>query len=113
MSTKRPRGFSRISAWLERWGPLLPVLVAEFIVMLGFGALLPVLPLFVLEQDIDPAMLGVIIAGWPIGKLIFEPIFGWWADRHSRKPQMVVGLFALGMAGHTGAARAGAHRSRS
>jgi len=98
MSTTRPRGLRRISAWLERWGPLLPVLVAEFIVMLGFGALLPILPLFVTEQDIDPALLGVIIAGWPIAKLIFEPLAGWWADRHSRKPQMVLGLAVIGLA---------------
>lgn len=97
MSTPRLRRSGRISAWLERWGPLLPVLMAEFIVMLGFGALLPVLPLFVQEQGIDPTMLGIIIAGWPMAKLIVEPIAGWWADRHSRKPQMVLGMAIIGL----------------
>ena len=28
---------------------------------------------------------------------MFEPVFGWWADRHSRKPQMVAGLVVLAM----------------
>lgn len=97
MSFLKRHGRARISAWLERWGPLLPVLMAEFIVMLGFGALLPVLPLFVQEQGIDATMLGIIIAGWPIAKLIFEPIGGWWADRHWRKPQMVIGLAVIGL----------------
>jgi DHA1 family multidrug resistance protein-like MFS transporter len=97
MSLLRRAGRDHISAWLGRWGPLLPILMAEFIVMLGFGALLPVLPLFVQEQGIDAAMLGIIIAGWPIGKLIFEPIGGWWADRGSRKPQMVLGLVLIGI----------------
>lgn len=60
--------------------------------MIGFGALLPVLPLFVQEQGIDAAQLGLIVAAWPIAKLISEPFFGWWADRHSRKPQMIAGL---------------------
>ena len=60
--------------------------------MIGFGALLPVLPLFVQEQGIDAAQLGLIVAAWPIAKLITEPFFGWWADRHSRKPQMIAGL---------------------
>jgi MFS family permease len=82
----------RIRAWSRRWGPLLPVLGAELIVMIGFGALLPVLPLFVQEQGIDAAQLGLIVAAWPIAKLISEPFFGWWADRHSRKPQMIAGL---------------------
>lgn len=97
MSTSRLNGRTRISDWLQRWGPLLPVLAAEFIVMLGFGALLPVLPLFVQEQGIDAAALGIIIAGWPIAKLVVEPIAGWWADRHDRKPQMLVGMAIIGL----------------
>jgi DHA1 family multidrug resistance protein-like MFS transporter len=86
---------ARIASWLGRWHPLLPVFGAEFIVLIGFGALLPVLPLFIRDQGIDPAQLGLIIAAWPIAKLLFEPVFGWWADRRSRKPQMVAGLLVL------------------
>ena len=55
----------------------------------------PVLALYIQDQGIDATQLGLIIAAWPIAKLIFEPVFGWWADRHSRKPQMVAGLLAL------------------
>lgn len=85
----------RISAWLTRWGPLLPVFSAQLIVMIGFGALLPVLPLFAQEHGIDAAQLGFVVAAWALAKLIFEPIFGWWADRHRRKPQMVLGLIVF------------------
>ena len=85
----------RISAWSFRWRPLLPLFIAQLIVLIGFGALLPVMPLFVQEQGISAAELGFIIAAWPIAKLIFEPVFGWWADRGARKPQMVVGLLIL------------------
>jgi MFS family permease len=91
-------GPTRISAWLRRWGPLLPLLGAQLIVMIGFGALLPVLPLFVQEHGIDATQLGLIVAAWPLAKLISEPIAGWWADRHRRKPQMVIGLVVLGVA---------------
>jgi MFS family permease len=86
---------SRVSAWVRRWRPLLPVLVVEMIVTTGFGALLPVLPLFIQEHGIDAAGLGVIVAGWALAKLLLEPVFGWWADRHSRKPLMVAGLVAF------------------
>jgi DHA1 family multidrug resistance protein-like MFS transporter len=88
----------RVSAWLDRWGPLLPLLVTELIVYVGFGALLPVLPLYVQEQGISATELGLIVAAWPIAKLLSEPIAGWWADRHPRKPQMVAGLVILGIA---------------
>jgi DHA1 family multidrug resistance protein-like MFS transporter len=98
MSANRPIGLARLRAWLDRWAPLLPLMAAEFIVMCGFGALLPVLPLYVQDQGIDASTLGIIVAAWPIAKLVSEPIFGWWADRHSRKPQMIVGLVILGIA---------------
>ncbi len=95
MPTTRFDGRARISAWLRRWRPLLPLFSVQMIVTIGFGALLPVLPLYVEEHGIDASGLGMIVAGWAVAKLIFEPIFGWWADRHSRKPQMVAGLIAL------------------
>ena len=43
MPWSSPEG--RFRMWLERWGDIVPLLLAEFIVWLGFGALLPVLPL--------------------------------------------------------------------
>jgi MFS family permease len=94
----RARGRARVAAWLRHWGPLLPLLLAVFIVMLGFGAMIPVLPLFVAEQGIDAATLGLIVAGWAIGRLVFEPPFGWWADSHAKKPQMVLALAIVGLA---------------
>ena len=84
--------------WIRRWRPLLPVLIAEFIILLGFGALLPVLPMYVIEHGIDVPTLGLIAAAWSIAKLIAEPIFGYLADRTSRKPFLVGGAIVLGIA---------------
>jgi MFS family permease len=93
----RARFSARPAAWLDRWGPIVPLLVAEFVVWLGFGALLPVLPLYFEEQGIDLATLGLVIAAWPAARLVGEPAFGWLADRTARKPLMVVGLVATGI----------------
>ena len=76
-----------------------PLLVAEFVVWLGFGGLLPVLPLYFTEQGIDLATLGLVIAAWPAARLVSEPIFGWLADRTARVPLMVIGLVATGVFG--------------
>ena len=84
-----------IRRWLVRWGPLLPILVAELIILLGFGALLPVLPLFVTEHGIDVPTLGLITAAWSIAKLVTEPVFGYFADRTSRKPFLIGGALVL------------------
>ena len=89
----------RSRAWLERWGPILPLLIAEGTVWLGFGALLPILPIYFVEHGVDLPTLGVVVAAWPAARLVGEPVFGWAADRSSRKRMMVVGLvLAAGVA---------------
>ena len=87
----------RWAAWLDRWGGIVPLLLGEFIVWLGFGALLPVLPIYFTEQGVDLALLGVVIAAWPAARLVGEPIFGYLADRTARVPLMVIGLVATGV----------------
>jgi len=89
----------RLRAWLDRWGAILPLLIAEFIVWVGFGGLLPILPIYFAEQGVDLATLGLVIAAWPAARLVSEPIFGWLADRTARVPLMVVGLVATGVFG--------------
>ncbi len=88
---------ARLSGWLATWRPVLPLFVAEFIVWIGFGALLPVLPLYFLDQGVDLATLGLVVAAWPTALLIGEPAFGWLADRTARVPLMVGGLFFSGI----------------
>ncbi len=82
----------RARIWLATWGPILPLLVAEGTVWVGFGALLPVLPLYFTEHGVDLPTLGVVAAAWPAANLVGAPLFGWLADRTSRKTMMVVGL---------------------
>lgn len=79
---------------LARTLPILPVLLAEAILWLGFGALLPVLPLYLSEQGIDAATLGWIVAAWPAARLFGEPLFGWLADRGDKRLLMLGGLAA-------------------
>ena len=78
--------------WVAHWRPVLPLMTAELILWLGFGAFLPVLPLFVTSHGVDIPTLGIVIAAWPAARLIGEPVFGWLADRTRRVPLMVVGL---------------------
>jgi len=89
----------RFRAWLDRWGPILPLLIAEGTIWLGFGALLPILPIYFTRHGVDLPTLGIVVAAWPAARLLGEPFFGWVADRSSRKAMMVVGLvLAAGVA---------------
>lgn len=91
MTDARPGG---VHGRFARTLPILPVLFAEAILWLGFGALLPVLPLYITEQGIDIATLGWIVAAWPAARLLGEPLFGWLADRGDKRYLMLAGLLA-------------------
>ncbi|HEX3427622.1 MAG TPA: MFS transporter [Candidatus Limnocylindrales bacterium] len=88
---------ARIADWTRRWSPILPLLAAELIVWLGFGALLPVMPLYFTEHGVDLRTLGVVVAAWPAARLVGEPIFGWLADRVPRVPLMIAGNVGAGI----------------
>jgi DHA1 family multidrug resistance protein-like MFS transporter len=88
----------RIRSWLDQWAALVPLMSAEFVLWTGFAALIPVMPLYFRDHGVDLATLGVVVAAWPAARFVFEPIFGWLADRTARKPFMVVGLIVAGVA---------------
>jgi MFS transporter, DHA1 family, tetracycline resistance protein len=96
MSTAR-RARTSVAAWFGLWSPILPILVAEFTVWIGFGALLPIMPLYFRDHGVDFTTLGIVIAAWPAARLIGEPIFGWVADRTRRVPLMVIGAALAGV----------------
>jgi MFS family permease len=85
---------SRIRAWFARWGAVSPLFAAAFTLWLGFGALLPVLPIYLTEHGVDIATLGLVTAAWPAARLVGEPVFGWLADRRSRRRMIIAGLLA-------------------
>lgn len=88
-----PGRLDRFRSWFGRWSGLIPLFAAEFILWIGFGALLPVLPIYFTEHGVDIAMLGIVVAAWPAAKLVTEPVFGWLADKiPSRVPLMAFGL---------------------
>jgi len=91
------RARSAVAAWFAMWSPILPILVAEFTVWIGFGALLPIMPLYFRDHGVDFTTLGIVIAAWPAARLIGEPIFGWVADRTQRVPLMVIGAALAGV----------------
>ncbi|MBM4407569.1 MAG: MFS transporter [Chloroflexi bacterium] len=87
----------RVATWLTRWGPVLPLLGAELVLLLGFGAILPILSIYFTEHGVDIPTLGIVVAAWPATRLIAEPAFGWLADRTARPPLMVAGLVLSGI----------------
>ena len=87
----------RARRWLDAWGPMLPMFIAEGTIWVGFGALLPILPIYFTQHGVDLPTLGIVVAAWPAARLLGEPLFGWIADRGPRKAMMIVGSARRGV----------------
>lgn len=75
---------------------VLPVLfLVVFLVMVGFGIIIPVLPFLAENVGATPTQLGWLMSIYSILQLIFAPIWGKISDKIGRKPVMAIGIFGL------------------
>lgn len=74
-----PRGF----------GSLWSTVVLDLI---GFGIILPILPLYAEDFGASAAMVGVVLAAYSLAQLIAAPYLGRLSDRFGRRPVLVLAL---------------------
>lgn len=63
-----------------------------FIVFLGIGLIVPVMPSFMEEMNLSGSTMGYLMAAFSLTQLIFSPFAGKWIDRYGRKFMIVLGL---------------------
>ena len=79
---------------------LFVLLACVFVVMIGFGITLPVLPFFVerLAQTEGASSEAVVLhvtlltAAYPLRQLVLAPVWGRWSDRAGRRPVLLMGI---------------------
>jgi multidrug resistance protein len=73
----------------------LAVLIAvNFVDMVGFMIVLPLLPFYALELRATPEIVGLLIAAFSIAQLVAAPFWGRVSDRYGRRPALLIGLTA-------------------
>jgi MFS transporter, DHA1 family, multidrug resistance protein len=76
----------------------LPILFAVmFLVMVGFGIIIPVIPFYAEEIGASPTQLGLLMAVYSLMQFLFAPMWGRISDRIGRKPVMMIGIFGLAL----------------
>ncbi|WP_147534747.1 MFS transporter [Bacillus marasmi] len=68
-----------------------------FLVMVGFGIIIPVLPFYAEELGASPTELGLLMSVYSIMQLVFSPIWGKVSDRIGRKPVLLLGITGLAL----------------
>lgn len=78
------------------------VLITVFLDMVGFGLIMPVLPKLI--EDVGHVTIdrAAVIGGWmfaafSLAQFVFAPLMGNLADRHGRRPLLLLAIFGLGM----------------
>ena len=66
-----------------------------FLVMVGFGIIIPVLPFLAEKVGGSPTELGLLMAVYSLMQLFFAPMWGRISDRIGRKPVMMIGIAGL------------------
>ena len=83
---------------------MLVVFLTVFIDLIGFGMIVPLVPMYSRMYGASGLLIGVIVASFSAMQFIFAPIWGRLSDRHGRRPILLIstagaslsyGLFAL------------------
>ncbi|HSB08145.1 MAG TPA: MFS transporter [Blastocatellia bacterium] len=72
--------------------PLVIIFITIFIDLVGFGIVIPVLPLYAERYGASEATVGVLLAIYSAMQFIFAPILGKLSDRVGRRPVLLVSL---------------------
>jgi DHA1 family tetracycline resistance protein-like MFS transporter len=75
-------------------GSLLVIFLTVFIDLLGFGMVLPLLPIYATTFVVDPEgwEIGLLMASFSAMTFVFSPLWGRLSDRIGRRPVILVGL---------------------
>ncbi len=78
--------------------PLLFVFLTVFIDLLGFGIVIPLLPVYSEMYRAGPETIGLLMASFSAMQFVFAPFWGRLSDRIGRKPVLVGGLIGTSAA---------------
>lgn len=85
--------------------PLLPVLLAVFLDLVGFGIVIPLLTFYAETFEASALQVTLLMACYSLAQFLFAPVWGVLSDRFGRRPIMLfsIGATALGLAGFASA----------
>ncbi|MBS3817583.1 MAG: MFS transporter, partial [Candidatus Thermoplasmatota archaeon] len=76
-----------------KYRELLILSFAVFVSMIGFGLVMPFLPVYAEKYGATDTYIGWMMAIFAIVRLVFSPVGGWLSDKIGRKPLIVFGMF--------------------
>jgi predicted MFS family arabinose efflux permease len=73
--------------------------IGSFALFLSFFLLMPTLPRYARALGIPESHIGLLSGAFPLAAMLVRPLAGWAADRHGRKPLMLLGALVFAVSG--------------
>lgn len=70
--------------------PLVPIFLIVFVGLLGFGIIIPLLPLYAKHFGASPFVAGLLLATYSLLQLLATPYLGALSDRVGRRPVLII-----------------------
>ncbi|HWL51419.1 MAG TPA: MFS transporter [Chthoniobacteraceae bacterium] len=64
--------------------------LAIFVDMVGFGIVIPILPLYAVRFEATPVQIGWLVGIFSLAQFLFSPLWGHWSDKMGRKPILII-----------------------
>src|ERR1041385_7178910 len=81
----------------KRRSPLVIIFITIFIDLIGFGIVIPVLPLYAEKYQASETVIGLMLASYSMMQFVFAPILGRLSDRVGRRPVLLVSLLGTSL----------------
>lgn len=77
--------------------PILIIFLTVLIDMIGFGIVIPILPLYSQQFHATEWQTGLLLGVYSLMQLLFAPIMGRWSDRVGRRPVLIVSILGTAL----------------
>nr|WP_255359208.1 MFS transporter [Haladaptatus sp. R4] len=72
---------------------LATVFAIVFVDLLGFGILIPIIPLYAEHFGANEFVVGLLLASYSLMQFLFAPVLGRLSDERGRRPILLLSLF--------------------
>jgi DHA1 family tetracycline resistance protein-like MFS transporter len=97
MSSMPESSMPEIAPKKRGFPPILVIFLTVLIDMIGFGIVIPILPLYSQHFHANPWQIGLLFGSFSMMQLIAAPILGRWSDRVGRRPVLLLSILGTSL----------------
>src|SRR5438876_2099868 len=82
----------------KSFAKLAVLMVTAFMDMVGLLMIVPLMPLYAKSLGAGGFIVGLLVSAFAIAQLLMAPVWGRFSDHYGRRPALIVGMSAAGIA---------------